>query len=30
MRLADGLAGAFECPTMPTDDPYAGLGITLN
>ncbi len=30
MRLADGLAGAFSCSTMPTDDPYAGLGITIN
>ena len=28
MRLADGLAGAFNCSTMPTADPYAGLGIT--
>jgi acetylcholinesterase len=30
MRLADGLAGAFNCSTMPTDDPYAGLDCLQN
>ena len=24
--MADGLAGAFDCTSMPSSDAYAGLG----